>query len=424
MRAYPIVVAALCLACALRGQAQDASHDLLRGHVRGPDTLAIKNATVNVLPGTAGAGARYVRTDSAGNWSLLMDGTAPTYTVTVTALGLAPQKITARRTADGQPIIVDVTLKRASVQLEAVRVTETRRRPPPRDNIGVPQEQSASERGTGNAPGAVPIADQGNLAAMAASVPGVSLISEASGGPPSFSVLGLSGDQNNVTLNGMQFVRIEDLTGGKAADLFQVHALGALSGLLDGGLDKAVVPGGTVAAADTLDFSPAQRAPNAGRAAAAVHRSGGPPAGQPVQQRPAERRHARADRLRQAVLQRRLPGRAAEQRHPIAPRQRPRVPPADRCRARFGPTIDDGARQQQHSHRRRGIVTQQRAQQRVTARAHRLDAVPDDGWKLCHLGTPHVVVRTVPWRDRLTRTRRRGAGFGGRCHRDALGVPT
>ena len=40
---------------------------------------------------------------------------------------------------------------------------------------------------------------------MAASVPGVSLISEASGGPPSFSVLGLSGDQNNVTLNGMQF---------------------------------------------------------------------------------------------------------------------------------------------------------------------------------------------------------------------------
>ena len=74
--------------------------------------------------------------------------------VTVNALGMAPQKITARRGAEGKPIIVDVTLKRASVQLEAVRVTETRRRPPPREQTGIPQEQSASERGTGNAPGA------------------------------------------------------------------------------------------------------------------------------------------------------------------------------------------------------------------------------------------------------------------------------
>ena len=199
----PLLLALLCGAAP--ALAQGPSHDLLRGHVRGPDSLAIKNATVNVLPGTTGATAKYVRTDSAGNWSLLMDGTAPTYTVTVTALGLAPQKITARRAGDGQPIVVDVTLKRATVQLEAVRVTETRRRPPPRDNIGVPNEQSASERGTVNAPGAVALADQGNLAAMAASVPGVTLITDAAGGPPSFSVLGLSGDQNNVTLNGMQF---------------------------------------------------------------------------------------------------------------------------------------------------------------------------------------------------------------------------
>jgi hypothetical protein len=185
--------------------AQDPSHDLLRGRVRGPDSVGIKNATVIILPSGAGAASRSVRTDSTGSWSLLMDGTAPTYTVTVTALGLAPQRVTARRTGDAEPIVVDVILKRATVQLEAVRVTETRRRPPPRDNTGIPQEQSASERGTGNAPGAIALADQGNLAAMAASVPGVSLISDGSGGPPSFSVLGLSGDQNNVTLNGMQF---------------------------------------------------------------------------------------------------------------------------------------------------------------------------------------------------------------------------
>ncbi|HZI40870.1 MAG TPA: carboxypeptidase regulatory-like domain-containing protein [Gemmatimonadaceae bacterium] len=181
------------------------AQDLLRGRVRGPDSLGIKNATVSVLPAAAGATSRYTRTDSTGSWALQLDATAPSYTVTVTALGLAPQKITARRTADGQPIVVDVVLKRAAVQLETVRVSETRRRPPPRENIGIPNEQSASERGTGGAPGAVSLSDQGNLAAMAASVPGVSLIPDANGGPPTFSVLGLSGDQNNVTLNGMQF---------------------------------------------------------------------------------------------------------------------------------------------------------------------------------------------------------------------------
>ena len=185
--------------------AQDATHDLLRGKVRGPDSVGIRNATVSVLPATTGATARSVRTDSIGDWSLLVDGSAPTYTVSFAALGMQPQRITARRAGDGRPIVVDVVLKRASVQLEAVRVTETRRRPPPRDNLGVPQEASASERPTGNERGAIALSDQGNLAAMAASVPGVSLIPDLNGGAPSFSVLGLSGDQNNVTLNGMQF---------------------------------------------------------------------------------------------------------------------------------------------------------------------------------------------------------------------------
>ena len=199
MRALRFIAALVLVPSSLFAQ------DLLRGRVRGPDSLGIKNATVSILPATVGATSRYVRTDSSGDWSLQMDGTAPTYTVTVTALGLAPQKITAKRTGDGQPIVVGIVLKRAAVQLETVRVSETRRRPPPRDNLGIPNEQSASEQRTGGAAGAVALADQGNLAAMAASVPGVSLIPDANGGPPTFSVLGLSGDQNNVTLNGMQF---------------------------------------------------------------------------------------------------------------------------------------------------------------------------------------------------------------------------
>ena len=54
-----------------------------------------------------------------------------------------------------------------------------------------------------------------------------------------------------------QFLDIENLTGGNAADTFKVGAAGSLSGLLDGGLDKAVDPLAVVpvAATDTLDYS-------------------------------------------------------------------------------------------------------------------------------------------------------------------------
>src|SRR5437763_4280883 len=46
---------------------------------------------------------------------------------------------------------------------------------------------------------------QGDLAAMAASLPGVTLIPGLDGAPDGFSVLGLGADQNNTTLNGLPF---------------------------------------------------------------------------------------------------------------------------------------------------------------------------------------------------------------------------
>jgi hypothetical protein len=46
---------------------------------------------------------------------------------------------------------------------------------------------------------------QGELAAMAASLPGVTLIPGADGDPSGYSVLGLTADQNNTTLNGLDF---------------------------------------------------------------------------------------------------------------------------------------------------------------------------------------------------------------------------
>src|SRR5205814_2381894 len=51
----------------------------------------------------------------------------------------------------------------------------------------------------------VGIGSQGDLAAMAASLPGVTYIPGADGGPAGFSILGLGADQNLTTLNGLNF---------------------------------------------------------------------------------------------------------------------------------------------------------------------------------------------------------------------------
>ena len=59
-------------------------------------------------------------------------------------------------------------------------------------------EQSASSA-------AVAADQQGDLNAMAASIPGVTPILGADGDPAGFSVLGLSADQNTTTLNGANF---------------------------------------------------------------------------------------------------------------------------------------------------------------------------------------------------------------------------
>ena len=116
---------------------------------------------------------------------------------------MKPAQTTAKRGEPRKPIIVDIHMEAAAVALDAVRVTEARRPRPPREN-GAP-ERVGSDRPTDGFAGAVAVGDQGNLASMAASVPGVTLVPDASGGLPGFSVLGLSPDQNRVTLNGLSF---------------------------------------------------------------------------------------------------------------------------------------------------------------------------------------------------------------------------
>jgi len=202
VRVVTAAIAVFSIATAVPGQT--TQRDVLAGHITGPNG-PVPGATVSVLASNAQPGtfAQTARTDAEGRWLVaVQDGTGD-YVVRVTAIGMVPKSTTAKRGEPRKPIIVDIRLEQAAVELGAVKVIEQRRQRPPRAE-GVP-ERVGSDRGVDGFPGAIAVGDQGNLAAMAASVPGVTFVADAGGGIPGFSVLGLSADQNRVTLNGMSF---------------------------------------------------------------------------------------------------------------------------------------------------------------------------------------------------------------------------
>ncbi|HEV8217088.1 MAG TPA: TonB-dependent receptor, partial [Gemmatimonadaceae bacterium] len=202
----PALTAAVVLGAfaPVHAPAQTTQRDVLAGHITGPNG-PIPGATVSVLAANAPAGtfAQTARTDAEGRWLVAVQEGTGDYVVRITAIGMVPKSVTAKRGEARKPIIVDVKMEQAVVELGPVRVVEQRRQRPPRAE-GLP-ERVGSDRAVDGFPGAIAVGDQGNLAAMAASVPGVTLVPDAGGGIPGFSVLGLSADQNRVTLNGMSF---------------------------------------------------------------------------------------------------------------------------------------------------------------------------------------------------------------------------
>src|ERR1041384_3907723 len=189
-----LAATALTVALAAPLAAQTVQRDVLAGHITGPGG-PVPGATVSVLPANAPAGtfAQTAPTDAEGRWLIAVQEGGGDYVIRVTAIGMTPKTTTAKRGEPYKPIIVDVKMEAAIVELGAVRIVEQRRQRPPRID-GIVPERIGSDRATDGFAGAIAVADQGNLAAMAASVPGITLIPDAGGGIPGFSVLGLSAD--------------------------------------------------------------------------------------------------------------------------------------------------------------------------------------------------------------------------------------
>ena len=176
-----------------------AQADVIRGRVTGPDSLPIENVVVTATT-LSGNVSRTARTDKQGRYTITFPGGEGDYMVSFASLGFAARRFQVKRIADEDILIADARLQRVNQVLDAVDVVGERQRP--NRNQNNQPDASGTERIIAN--NEVPANLLGDLAAMAASLPGVTSATNEDGSN-GYSVLGLGADQNNATLNGMSF---------------------------------------------------------------------------------------------------------------------------------------------------------------------------------------------------------------------------
>lgn len=194
---FRAAVAAAILLVATRAAAAQST-DIIRGRVTGTDSLPIDNVTVTATS-ISGNVNRTARTDRTGRYTITFPGGDGDYIVAFAALGYAARRFEVKRIADEDILVADTRLQKVGGVLDAVEVRAARERA--RINDASP-DASGTERMISNAD--VPANQMGDLAAMAASLPGVQGVTNDDGSS-GYSVLGLGADQNNTTLNGMAF---------------------------------------------------------------------------------------------------------------------------------------------------------------------------------------------------------------------------
>jgi hypothetical protein len=176
----------------------DAQSDVIRGRVTNIDGNALSGVRVSAtsIPGNV---TREVRTDGRGNYQIIFPGGTGDYMMGFALIGYIYRVQQVKRLADEEVLIANISLQ--VVQLDTItiaapvqqRVNRNQQTP---DISGTERQINTNE---------LPANIQGDLAAMAASLPGVLLVPGLDGGADGFSVLGLGTDANSTTLNGSPF---------------------------------------------------------------------------------------------------------------------------------------------------------------------------------------------------------------------------
>ncbi|HEX6574452.1 MAG TPA: carboxypeptidase regulatory-like domain-containing protein [Gemmatimonadaceae bacterium] len=199
LKKFLLVVAAALIPSTAPALLHAQQTDVIRGRVTGPDSAAVEGVTVTVTS-ISGNVTRTAKTDRNGRFTVTFPGGEGDYMVSFAAMGYAAKRFEVKRAADEEILVADTRLSKVGAILDPVKVSAERqkvnRNEPPRPDIGGTETPLTNS--------AVPANLMGDLAAMAASLPGVQAVTGADGSD-GYSVLGLGADQNNTTLNGMQF---------------------------------------------------------------------------------------------------------------------------------------------------------------------------------------------------------------------------
>ncbi|MEP6780148.1 MAG: carboxypeptidase-like regulatory domain-containing protein, partial [Gemmatimonadaceae bacterium] len=195
-----IVIALVCVASLATPSASFAqSLDVIRGRVTGPDTAAIQGVTVKATS-YSGNVSKTTRTDKNGKFSITYPDGEGDYWLEFSSIGFQAKRFEVKRVADEPILLADTKLTSSIATLDAVNVKADGPRALVNRNAGG-QNVGGGEKSLTNA--SVPPDQMGNLAAMAASLPGIQLIPGLDGAADVFSALGLSSDQNATTFNGL-----------------------------------------------------------------------------------------------------------------------------------------------------------------------------------------------------------------------------
>lgn len=188
-RASVLVLLVLGSAASSRLCAQQAG-ETVRGRVVNDSGRPIPDATVTVTR-APDRESRVARTDAGGSYSVFFEQGTGDYLVHVNAPGWESFRRRLMRTGSDSVLVLDVTLAAERTTQLAPVVARAQRTAPPK-TPGIDVGTGAAERLADGVNGALPPDQEGNLAAIAATVPGA-------------SVTGFPAGQNQVTLNGMGF---------------------------------------------------------------------------------------------------------------------------------------------------------------------------------------------------------------------------
>ena len=187
-----VVVAWLSLPVTLAAQA-GAATDVIVGRVIDAATGApIDHASVSATS-LANGRVRTAQSSADGHYLLVFADGGGRYVISARRLGYAMASLTVARRAESDRINIDITLSITATLLERVVVT--------------PDSSSASA-GTGRTVSQervsrLPLDNAGDLAAIAALIPGVVSTSATDTTTASFSVAGQRATQNHISLDGL-----------------------------------------------------------------------------------------------------------------------------------------------------------------------------------------------------------------------------